>query len=356
MNSPNSTSLIVDAAERILADLADPQTVNAATGDVWRTPLWQALEESGMTLAWMPESLGGAGMSMGEVFAILESAGRYAAPVALAETLLASWLLSQADLPAPTGAMTPIPMHPNEHISLDSDGTLHGVARRVRFAAAADHHVVLAQGRRGYMLAMVDARQCKFVPRKGLDDDPLADVVLDGVRPSTLGGAPTSLTPASLLMVGAAVRSLQIAGSLQTILARCVDYAGERVAFEKPISKFQAIQHALAVLASETAAATAAATSAADALAAGAAGDEGVFLEVASAKIRCGEAAEKACAIAHQIHGAIGFTQEHVLHRFTLRALAWRDDFGSERFWANELGRRVRDWGADGLWPMLASR
>jgi alkylation response protein AidB-like acyl-CoA dehydrogenase len=355
MNPSNSTSLIVDAAERILADLADPQTINFATDDAWRAPLWQALEESGMTLAWMPESLGGAGMPMGEVFALFESAGRYAVPVPLAETLLASWLLSKVDLPAPTGAMTSVPMHPGESISLESDGTLRGVARRVRFAATADHHVVLAQGSHGYAIALVDAQRCELVHRKGLDNDPLADVILDGVRPLALRDAPMSLTSTCLLMVGAAARSLQIAGSLQAMLARCVDYAGERVAFEKSISKFQVVQHALAVLASETAAATAAATSAADALAASAC-EDGVFLEVASAKIRCGEATEKACAIAHQVHGAIGFTQEHVLHRFTLHALAWRDDFGSERFWAIELGRRVRDWGADGLWPMLASR
>jgi hypothetical protein len=65
-----------------------------------------------------------------------------------------------------------------------------------------------------------------------------------------------------------------------------------------------------------------------------------VFLEAASAKIRCSEAAEKGGAIAHQVHGAIGFTIEHILHRYTLRALAWRDDFGSESYWAVELGKR----------------
>ena len=75
-----------------------------------------------------------------------------------------------------------------------------------------------------------------------------------------------------------------------------------------------------------------------------------------SAKIRCAEAAEKGSAIAHQVHGAIGFTIEHILHRFSLRALAWRDDFGSESFWAVELGNLVARRGADELWPLVASR
>ncbi|MGB3867711.1 MAG: acyl-CoA dehydrogenase family protein, partial [Xanthobacteraceae bacterium] len=84
--------------------------------------------------------------------------------------------------------------------------------------------------------------------------------------------------------------------------------------------------------------------------------DDATFLEAASAKIRSSEAAEKGTAIAHQVHGAIGFTSEHVLHRYTLRALAWRDDFGNESHWAVELGRRVAARGADELWPLVASR
>ncbi|MBV5269906.1 MAG: acyl-CoA dehydrogenase, partial [Afipia sp.] len=135
-----------------------------------------------------------------------------------------------------------------------------------------------------------------------------------------------------------------------------VRYSNERIAFEKQISKFQAVQHNLAKLAGEVAVAVAAAGSAADAIANSASFDDGVFLEVAAAKIRCAEAAEKGAAIAHQVHGAIGFSMEHILHRYTLRALAWRDDFGQESYWATELGKFVAARGADELWPLVASR
>ena len=84
--------------------------------------------------------------------------------------------------------------------------------------------------------------------------------------------------------------------------------------------------------------------------------DDAVFLEAASAKIRAGEAAAEGAAIAHQVFGAIGFTNEHVLHRFTLRMLSWRDDFGNESHWAAELGRRVARGGADAFWTLVASR
>ena len=116
------------------------------------------------------------------------------------------------------------------------------------------------------------------------------------------------------------------------------------------------MQHNRARLAGESAAALAAATSAADAISNVTGFNDEIFLEAASAKIRCAEAAEKGGGIAHQVHGAIGFTSEHILHRYSLRALAWRDDFGPESYWAVELGKLVANRGAEELWPLVASR
>ena len=156
-------------------------------------------------------------------------------------------------------------------------------------------------------------------------------------------------------MIGAVARCVQMAGALEALLDMCVDYAGERVAFGRPIGRFQAVQHELAKLASETAAAMAASGAAADAVAEGLTFDDRVFFEVASAKVRIGEAARDGAAIAHQVHGAIGFTAEHVLHRYTRRLLAWRDDFGSESVWAARLGAMIAAAGADALWPTMTS-
>jgi alkylation response protein AidB-like acyl-CoA dehydrogenase len=158
------------------------------------------------------------------------------------------------------------------------------------------------------------------------------------------------------MLMGAAGRAVATAGALEAALALTLRHANERVAFERPIAKFQAVQHSLARLAGEAAAAMTVAGSAADALAHAGTFSDAIFLEVASAKIRTAQAAQEGAAIAHQIHGAIGFTREHILHRFTLRMLAWRDDFGNESQWAATLGNRVAAHGADALWPLLASR
>lgn len=351
-----SENIVVETAERIFADLADPQTVNADANGSWKAPLWNALTEAGLPLAWVPEACDGAGASLADGFGVLSAAGRFGIAVPLAETLLAGWLLAKAGIAAPQEAMTVAPTHPRDRIALQGDGTLAGRARDVPFAQDAKSIAVLVEGDGGTQVALVDAGQCRIVPGRNLAGDGNDSVSFDGVRPLTVRPAPADADGPALLLMGGVVRSLQIAGTLEAMLEISVRYANERVAFEKKIAKFQAVQHNLARLAGEAAAALAAASSAADAIANGAGFDDAVFLEAVSAKIRCAEAAGTGAAIAHQVHGAIGFTREHILHRFTMRALAWRDDFGNESYWAVELGRRIAARGADELWPLVASR
>jgi acyl-CoA dehydrogenase len=351
-----SENIVAETAEKIFADLADAQTINRDKNGAWKAPLWQALTEAGLPLAWVPEDCGGSGASLAEGFSVLSAAGRAAVAVPLAETMLAGWLLAQARISSPEGEMTVIPASPKDRITLNSDGSLSGRARGVPFAKVAKHIAVLASGNGGLSIALIEASKCRIEAGLNLGGDPSDTVTLDKVQPVTIKPAPKGFDQSRLMLMGGVARSLQIAGALESMLEISVRYSNERVAFEKKISKFQAVQHNLARLAGESAAALAAATSAADAIANSISFNDEVFLEAASAKIRCSEAAEKGGAIAHQVHGAIGFTIEHILHRYSLRALAWRDDFGSESYWAVELGKLVANRGADELWPLMASR
>ena len=352
-----SENIVIETAEKIFSDLADAQDVNRDRQGAWKAPLWQALTDAGLPLSWVPEELGGAGASLAEGFGVLGAAGRFAIAVPLAETMLAGWLLAQAKIPSPAGEMTVAPASPKDRIALNADGTLSGRARGVPFAKSARHIAVLASSANATSIALVDAAKARIETGLNLGGDNSDVVTFDRVQPMAIKPAPKGLDQTALMLMGGVVRSLQIAGALESMLDISVRYSNERVAFEKKISKFQAVQHNLAKLAGESAAALAAATSAADTLAhATSFDDDAVFLEAVAAKIRCSEAAEKGGAIAHQVHGAIGFTIEHILHRYSLRALAWRDDFGPESFWAVELGKRVAARGADELWPLVASR
>lgn len=348
-----TSAIVAETAARIFEDLGDPQTVNQAKDDAWQGPLWASLEESGLTLAWVPESLGGAGASLADGFEVVKVAGRFAAPVPVAETLLAGWLLAEAGLAVPAGAMTVAPSRWSDELKIDAAGVLSGKARGVPFAKRAEHVAVLADGPSGPVVALVKLSDVRSGDGRNLAGDSSGEIAFDKVNAVAHASAPVDRQ--RLMLMGATVRANQMAGALETILAITTRYAGERVAFEKPISKFQAVQHNLARLAGETAAAVAAAGSAADTAANGIT-DDRLFLEAAGAKIRVSEAATEGAAIGHQVHGAIGFTKEHILHRFTLRLWSWRDDFGNESDWAVRLGRMIAAKGAGDLWPLVASR
>src|SRR6266404_7857839 len=120
----STDNIIVDTATRIFQDLCEPTTVNDAEQGVWPKALWGALEESGLPLAWVHEDLGGAGATMADGFAVLRTAGRFAAPVPLAETLMAGWLLTQAGIPVPGGPLTIAPIHADGRIGMTTDGVL----------------------------------------------------------------------------------------------------------------------------------------------------------------------------------------------------------------------------------------
>ncbi len=351
-----SDSIVRDAAARIFADLADPQTLNAAEGDAWKAPLWQALEEAGLTLAWVAEARGGAGAGLAEGFDVLRVSGHYAAPVAVAETLLAGHFLDAAGIDCPAGPLAFAPVRLGDTLTADEDGAVSGTARAVPHAAEARGVVVVAERGDDHVVALMAPGSFTVTPRATDMGGERADIPFAGVYPVEIADAPEGWHHDTPMLVGAAVRAVQMTGALETVLELSTRYAQEREQFGRPLAKFQAIQHSLARLAGEVAAALAASGSAADALTRGEAFGEALFLEIAAAKIRVGEAAAEGARIAHQVHGAIGWTAEHVLQRYTRRLWGWRDDFGAESHWAAMLGDMVAEAGPDAVWPLIAAR
>ena len=99
-------NLVLDAAERVFADLADPRTLLKSQAKDWKSPLWNALTDMGLPRAWLPEELGGHGLSMAEGFGVVRAAGRAALAVPLVETMLAAWIAGRAGSELPEGAST----------------------------------------------------------------------------------------------------------------------------------------------------------------------------------------------------------------------------------------------------------
>ena len=351
----DSDNIILDTATRLFADLCTPAVVNETEAGKWPEALWTALQDSGLTLTWVPESLGGAGADMADGFAVLRAAGSFAVPVPLAETLLAGLALARAEMTALHEPMTIASIGDGDCVEIGGDGKLTGAARQVPFARSVERIVVPARENGRPRLAVVAAQDCSITPGVSLAGEPRDAVRFDGVTPQQLASPGAAIDEDMLIAVGAAVRCSQMAGALQRILDQSVQYATERVQFGKPIAKFQAIQHSLAELAGEAAAARAAAGMGEEAIARGTVLDDRMLAEVAAAKIRVGEAAGRGAAIAHQVHGAMGFTYEHTLHHSTRRLWSWRDDFGNEAYWSIRLGKLMAEKGADELWPFITA-
>ena len=346
-------AMLIESATRLFADQVDAKMLAAAKRDGWSPTLWKIVAEAQLPLVSIAEEAGGAGGSLSDLAAVVRIAGRCAAPIPLAESAIAGWLLAGSGLKIPAGPLTIGPVH-GEKITARKDGAhwkLSGAMKRVPWARIAGHIVVLAAGPGGGIVACVDAAQCKIAAGCNLAFEPRDDVVLDDVLVATGLAAPAAggVTHAALRARGALLRSLAMAGALERALELAVRYATERSQFGRKIGQFQAIQQELARFAGEVAAAVAAALSAAGAVER----DENALLAVAAAKIRTAQAAQAGALIAHQVHGAIGVTDEYALHHSTLRLWAWRDEFGNEAAWAMELGRAMCAAGADRLWPAL---
>jgi len=312
--------MLTDAAERIFADLCDKAVLDAAERGEFPAALWRTLEENGFHQLAMPDS----GVALADTFALIGLAGRHALPVPLAEALLANRWLGGSDELVTIGPVTdgqvvdaPWARQTSRVLGLDAD----------RGAC------VLLE------LADAEVRQTVNLAGEPRDAVPI---------PAGAEWIPVTEPAFAYLALARAVAS---AGCQARLLELTLQYANEREQFGRPIARFQAIQHNLAVMAGEVAAAGRAADAAVDAL------DGDRFeLEVAVAKARVGEAAGVVAEIAHQVHGAMGYTHEHQLHHFTRRAWAWRDEYGSETVWQRRLGRHLAAAGADRLWDFLATR
>jgi acyl-CoA dehydrogenase len=300
--------------------------------------LWSALEEAGIT------AIGAGGeddVSFADAMELIRRAGYHALPVPLAETIMARRMLARAGIAAPDGAITlavpgagPLPTMENGQLR----GTLHGVP----FASDAAHALVATDGR----LHLVDIREA--VIGRGSNMAGEARDAIDLARARTVASAPVANAAVDLEAEGALARAVALSGALSACLDHSLTWVNDRIQFGKPIAKHQAVQHLMAQIAEETAAAGAAADLAIEAAEAGPR-----RFEIGIAKARAGEAAGKAANFAHAAFGAMGFTREHALHYTTRRLWAWRNEFGSEVYWQAEIGRLVANRGGKHLWPML---
>jgi acyl-CoA dehydrogenase len=326
-----------------LAELADSIFSDAAAaGTAFDAELWKTLDGSGLARVTLPEEAGGSGGTFADSAAVLAAAGAHAARVPLAETdLLAGWLLHAAGIEVPAGPLTAVV----GDLEVDGD-TVRGRLARVPWSRSVAGIAVLS----GSRVVLLGPDGLDITDGANLAEEARDTVVVDG--PAVVAPAPDGAAQEYRLRA-ALGRSQLLAGAARGALTASVRYAGERIQFGRPIGKLQAIQQQLAIAAAEVAAASAAASAAARVATADRMDAASTRFAVAAAKARTGEAAGVVARIAHQVHGAIGFTREHDLRLVTTRLWAWRDEDGTDAEWNAEVGAAALAAGPEGLWPLV---
>ena len=349
--SDSVDGILEETTARLFAKHVSPALLASSAQGIWPAPLWSTIEEIGLTKALLPEDAGGFGLPVSQALRLLRLAGEAALPLPLAETMLAGWLLAGAGLPIEDGPLT-IAM--GDSLTLEPNGAswrLRGQATFVPWGRDARMVTVLVMRKGQAFVAAVPGAAAQCEPSANIAGEPRDRLSFDMALPvDSVAPAASGIGLLQLRAAGAAARSMMIAGTLQRVSDMTVQYAQERKQFGKPIGRLQAVQQNLAVLAGEAAAAAAASDLAADGFA-----DGLRIFAIAAGKARSSEAAGIGAAIAHQVHGAIGFTQEHSLHFLTKRLWSWRDEFGTEAEWSRCLGMQAAADGADRLWAGITA-
>jgi alkylation response protein AidB-like acyl-CoA dehydrogenase len=313
--------MFADAIEAILRDRCTPAAVRGVEAGGDARPLWAALADAGFLELLVPEDRGGAGQPLAELFPVLRLFGRHALPVPAAQAIVARAWTAGRD--APPGMPT---LAPALH-RLPGGGF---ACPLVPFGAIATQ--VLAADEAGWVLLDAAAGEREST---GIPFDQAATLRWRDARAVLLSGDGGARPLESL---GALLHAGLLAGAMERVFEMTLQYCNDRVQFGRSLGKFQAVQHQLAVMAEQVAAARIAAEAACRGP-----GLAPRFAAAAIAKARAGEAAMLVARHAHALHGAIGVTAEYELQLYTRRLHDWRMAHGAEAHWHRRLGETVLD-------------
>lgn len=358
-----TNNMIEQSVARLFSENVTASMLMQLEKDVFPNEFWKQVEDNGFTLALAPEERGGIGETWaGAAYPILKGVGYWQVPLPLAETMVAAQLLSMVGIDVEPGPIALAQAPEDGLLKVDlslsnQEVILTGKLSRIPWARHCQQLLIgLADGRLA-LLELSNNAHVEIIPGSDYAGQAMDTIVLHSARAvsSDRHPIPNLLSPVRTL--AAVAYSIQIVGALERLLDESVRYANDRIQFGKPIGKNQAIQQQLALLAGDMAASRAAALVAAEDMPHGTQIDPGrALFSAAVTKVRCGEAASRCASIAHQVHGAIGFTYEHSLHFATRRLWSWRELHGSDAQWAKILGENAIRGGSKGFWPAITDR
>ncbi|MFH2013281.1 MAG: acyl-CoA dehydrogenase family protein [Pseudomonadota bacterium] len=205
--------------------------------------------------------------------------------------------------------------------------TIDGTKLFVSDANIADYIIVAAraeesEGNDGIALFIADIKSpgITVTPLHTISEDNQCEVRFEGVKvkeDALIGGLNNGWSIVQKLWPKMVVaRCAEMVGGAQEALDMTINYAKEREQFGRPIGTLQAVQHFCSDMVADVDGCRYLTYQAAWTISCGLPCDK----EVAMAKAWCSDAFKRVTAKGHQIHGAIGFTEEHDLHLYYKKA------------------------------------
>jgi 3-oxocholest-4-en-26-oyl-CoA dehydrogenase beta subunit len=325
----------------------------------YKLELWEQMGEMGWTGLIIPEKYGGAGGGLLDLIIILEEMGRVCLQGPFFSTSVLGGLLIQEAgnevqknnfLPQIAGGKLLFTLALSETSAINSaeginttatqvgdEFIIQGTKLFVPDAHVSDFIICAARTRKaeipeeGITLFLLDARSpglsCNLL--KTIAGDKQCEVILKGVKvhASDILGKIHEGWPVleKVLDKATVARCAEMSGSARQILEMTLDYAKQRKAFGRPIGSFQSIQHACANMIVKVDGMSLMVYNTAWRM------DEALpaSREVAMTKALANEFFREITAQCIQIHGAIGFTEDHDAHLFYKQAKAWEISLGS---------------------------
>ncbi len=200
-------------------------------------------------------------------------------------------------------------------------------------ATTAQHVLIVSASSDGLRAASVSADAMSLTAVRGIDPDAhVHGASVDATLDATFDGGSSIDAASWATAVALAQRALayQIAGASRTMLDLARTHAVERVQFDRPIARFQAVRHRLAEALVATEALDAALISAAD---------EPGPQTAALAKAIAGRTARTVAGHCQQVLAGIGFTTDHAFHRYLKATMLLDGLFGSADNLVLDIGR-----------------
>ena len=354
------------AALHELLDAADgPGAARAwAAGD--RAPgraIWRELAGLGVTGLAVPERHGGLGASPLDLVVACQELGHHAVPGPVAESLAAVPALlaglaagpatflptngAELGAAAASGPTTPAavstglteaPTEPTGPAPPELTGRCAGwlaglAAGQLLGTLAAPPRVPYAVGADAADLVLLVSAGSVWLASPGIQHRSVdATRWLAEVQPAErlADCAPTAGPAGRAVLLGTLASAAQLLGAGRALLEASVRHATQRAQFGRPIGAFQAVKHQLADVAIGLEFAQPLLDAAAVTLAAGEGGGSTARRDVSAAKVACADAAYRAARTALQVHGAIGYTEEHDLSLWLAKVRALVPAWGSQ--------------------------